>query len=349
MSKKQRVVYAILFFLVMTGIFMISQQKNSYRLKELNQAETLQITVALLDYRNVPSDEGGTLYQNLLQQTSVIARQFNALLFEDEQNYIDTTIELTDIREQARQLDGFSDITSLQLSKEQVQRDETYYKALKESGKTLPLESLTFGRLIISLLTILGVAWFPLISVVNARLIVDEKEHESLLKGQPRSLTQRLVRNFIKKSLILGGVLVLTIGYLAILQSISGSGFGDLSLIEVVYQNKFVITTVVKKVCYYILFGYLVFMLSFLISSVLNNITKNSYVTVIIECMTYAFIWLFPTQLKLATVLSPSLIIEGTSYVSINQGVMYLLGSIVVLIVIFFIQLKLSRGGRRND
>lgn len=344
MSKKQRIVYVILFFLVITGIYMLSQQKNNYRLKELNQANTLQITVALLDYRNVPSDEGGTLYQNLLEQTSAIARQSNALLFEDEQKYIDTTIELTDIRKQASQLDGFSDITSLQLPKEQVQKDEIYFKALKQSGETLPLESLTFGRLLISLLSILGVAWFPLMSLVNARLIIDAKEHESILRGQPRSLVQRLIRNFIKKSVILGGLVVLTICYFAILQGMTGDGFDDFNLVEVIYQNQFVITTVIKKICYYILFGYLVFMLSFLLSSVLNNITKNSYVTVIIECMTYAFIWLFPTQLKVATVLSPSLIIEGTSHVPINQGLIYLLAIIVVLIAIFFVQLKLSRG-----
>jgi len=238
MIRRKYVIYIVLLLSLLTGIFYIAQQRNSYKLQKNNQSETLQIDIALLDYRQMASEEGSELYQNILEQASQIARQSNALLFKDEKKFIDTSIELTAIQEKAQTLDGFAEIVSLQKTRTQIQRDKVYYQNLKKDHETLSLGKQSFGRLLVSLLSMLGFVWFPLMSLVNSRLVVEEKDHESLVKGQPRSLIQRLVRICGKRFLVIMGIFIGSISYLALLQFFDNKLFGDFGSVEVIKHGR---------------------------------------------------------------------------------------------------------------
>lgn len=354
MIRKKYVVYIILFLSLLTGVFYMAQQRNSYKLQKNNQSESLQLDIALLDYRQLDSKDGSELYQNLLKQTSQVARQSNALLFKDGKKFIDTSIELVATQEEAQELDGFSDIVSLQKTSTQIQRDKMYYQNLKDNSETISLGKQSFGRLLVSLLSMLDFIWFPLMSLVNSRLVLEEKEHESLTKGQPRSFVQRLVRRCGKRFLMIAGIFVGSICYLALLQFLDNNLFGDFGDVEVIKQQSFVIISVLGKISYFVLYGVLLFVASFLLSISLNNMTNNSYVTVIIECLVYSFMLLFPSIIQLSLfkwlgVLSPSLIIDGMWNVSTHQGLTILMTIIFLLAVICVGQLSFLKKGRRYE
>ncbi|MGX6971182.1 hypothetical protein [Vagococcus bubulae] len=354
MIRKKYVIYIVLLLSILTGIFYIAQQRNSYKLQKNNQSETLQIDIALLDYRQMASEDGSELYRNLLEQASQIARQSNALLFQDERKFIDTSIELTAIQEKAQTLDGFADIVSLQKTRTQIQRDKVYYQNLKQDHETLSLGKQSFGRLLVSLLSMLGFVWFPLMSLVNSRLVVEEKDHESLVKGQPRSLIQRLVRICGKRFLVIMGIFIGSISYLALLQFFDNKLFGDFGSVEVIKQQVFVVISVLGKMSYFVLFGALLYLASFLLSIMLNTITNNSYVTVIVECLVYSLLFLFPSIIQLSVfqwlgILSPSLIIDGQWNLSTNQGLIILITMILILFIICVWQLTFTKRGRQYE
>lgn len=331
--------FLLLGIILMTGLFVYvhTDQYETFEIK--NKSEAIEVDGALLPYQIVNSDEGDAVYQNLLKQKSVLARQLNSVLFNQPKKYISTSQELTNLRLDLRNATSFEEeLSFLQPSLESVLKDEAYYTYLAEQEEEVILKPESIASLTILFLTVLGVIWFPICAFLTANILEDEYEHTSLIKGQPQPFMKRMMKKF--SVLYLFFVVSLLGAFLVggILTQLLGNPVNDLSHVNAIQLMSFVILKNWQIICAYFIYMSILFLFVFTLSVLLNIVFRNFYLTLIIELAFYGLTILLPDFIAQApwyigSYIVPSYLFNGNYLTDTSSGLLNpVVGSLYLLV-----------------
>lgn len=293
-----------LLFICVSSLLMISLftyvHLDRYETFEIrNKGETSQVNGALMEYEIVDSSEGSTLYQNLLLQKSILAKQLNSVLFNEPQKYIETSLELTNLRLEAREDQEFdTNMEALQPGITSILKDNTYYGFLEKNQEEVILKPESIGSLVFLFLSVLGVIWFPICAFLTANALEDEYEHSSLVKGQPTTFMKRMIH----KVLVLYAFFALSFGLALVigglLTQFLGNPINDLGNSQAVQLIDFLVLKNWQVMLSYFVYLSVLFFFVFSLSIFLNVVVRNFYLTLIIEICFYAITILLPNLIS---------------------------------------------------
>ncbi|NKC67310.1 hypothetical protein HED35_04350 [Vagococcus fluvialis] len=356
-KRPLNILFMLLGCLLMSILFTYVHTDKYQTFELKNKSEALQVTASLLSFQVVNSDEGTPVYQNLLLQKSILARQLNSVLFEQPKKYIETGQELNQLRLEIRKEKDFTDsIKILQPNITETLKEEAFYNHLIDNKQEVILKPETFGSLTLLFLTILGVVWFPICAFLTANVLEDEYEHSSLVKGQPKTFMKRMLTKISVLYIFFVISFTAALGVSFLLTQILGNPMNDLNQVNVIQLVNFSILANWKIIGLYFVYLSILFVFVFILSVFLNIIVKNFYLTLIIELIIYALTILLPGFISqapwyLGSFIIPSYLFNGhyltdtTTLLNPVFGAVYL---VVASVILGFLTSLISKRGLKG-
>lgn len=310
-------------------------------------SESLPVKVAMNKFQIVDASEfgdGSDIYKNIVKQYYTYPKQGMALKTEQPELFIDTAIELTELRKQAFEMDDYNLVAGNLPSKVENEMDSVYYKYLKENSLELSFGSLSFYPFLAFLFSVVGSAWFVLICIYASNIMIDDFRHTSIIKGYPIAFSQYV----LAKCMTSMGIVFIFIMELIIcsLPLIYFKGLGQASYPVAIFNGEVMIYPIYKYIAVSIVYMIVLAVFAILLSVILNVLLKNVYLTIFVQVILVVIPILFPGLIKLIPfnpfnyVNFPS-VLKGESLnlatpvvLNSNAGLLYLCISILLLMAI---------------
>ncbi|MGX7351139.1 hypothetical protein RU97_GL000149 [Enterococcus canis] len=297
MVWRRRRTWLALLAAIMIGIIfslVLAQQPNT--MQEEKRGELNQLQAVLNSYGdnvNDPRVGEDPLYQLLLTQETLLRRQNQNLIMEDLESFRQVDYELRLNEQKLWQQEGQLTSTFFLPPKYQVTQNVLVDKTLIQGAHRVELNSRSAARAGYDWLIYITLGFFILIVFSAQGNLLEEFQHETILRGFPSSLYRRLSGQLLVRTLCALGLILLS--WLSVAGSMALiNGWGDFTYPTALpWQNHFVILPrwqfLLILLGVFLLVGFLVNQLVALI----NSYTRNGAVTVILLLGLYfsAFVW----------------------------------------------------------
>ncbi|WP_419960456.1 ABC transporter [Psychrobacillus sp. BM2] len=309
--------------------------------------ESLAVKVALNKFQIVDASEdgdGSDLYKNIVKQYYTYPKQGMSLKMERPKLYLETAIELTELRKHAFEMDDYEVVAENLPSKIENGMDSAYYNYLNDNSLEISFGSLSFYPFLAFLFSVVGSFWFVLICIYSSNIMIDDFRHTSLIKGYPIAFSQYV----LAKCMTSMGIVFIFILELIVcsLPLIYFKGLGQASYPVAVFNGEVTIYPIYKYIAVSIVYMICLAVFAILLSVILNVLLKNVYLTIFVQIILVVIPILFPALIKFIPfnpfnyVNFPS-VLNGDSLnlatpvaLNCNAGLLYLCISIVLLMAI---------------
>ncbi|QUG43644.1 ABC transporter [Psychrobacillus sp. INOP01] len=310
-------------------------------------SESLPVKVAMNKFQIVDASEygdGSDIYKNIVKQYYTYPKQGMALKTEQPELFIETAIELTELRKQAFEMDNYELIAGNLPTKIENEMDSAYYQYLKEHNLALSFGSLSFYPFLAFLFSVVGSVWFVLICIYASNIMIDDFRHTSLIKGYPIAFSQYV----LAKCMTSMGIVFIFIFELIVcsLPLLYFKGLGQASYPVAVFNGEVMIYPIYKYIAVSIVYMICLAVFAILLSVILNVLLKNVYLTIFVQIILVVIPILFPSLIELIPfnpfnyVNFPS-VLNGDSLnlatpvaLNSNVGLVYICISIILLMAI---------------
>lgn len=309
--------------------------------------ESLPVKVALNKFENIDATESGNgsdIYKNIVKQYYTYPKQGMALKTKQPELFIETAIELTELRKQAFEMDDYEIVAGNLPSKIENEMDSKFYTYLKENNLGISSGSLSFYPFLAFLFSIVGSVWFVLICIYASNIMIEDFRHISLIKGYPITFSKYI----LAKCMTSMGIVFIFILELIIcsLPLIFFQGLGQASYPVAVFNGEVTIYPIYKYLAISIIYMVCLAIFAILLSVILNVLLRNVYLTIFVQGILVVIPILFPKLMELIPfnpfnyVNFPS-VLNGDSLnlatpvvLNSNAGLLYICISIILLMAI---------------
>ncbi|MFE6168115.1 ABC transporter [Viridibacillus arvi] len=284
---------------VFSLIFFVKNMDVGNSIKEKSD-EYQSISTALGKFQNIDATDSGNgsdLYKNLVRQQQSVSKQKMALKMNLPKVYLDTAIDLANLRDKAFDMEGFDDVAIYLPSKIDNQLDSVFYQYIKKIGMPLSIDSLSFFQFLAYLFGVLGSFWFIFMSIYSCGIMIEEFQHTSLIKGYPITFDKYVLAKCISSMLIVG-VFLLEL-FVCSLPLVYFKGLGNPSYPIAIFNGIFEVYPIYQYIGISILYMICISIFTILLSIILNVLLKNMYLTLFLELLLYIFPMLFPNMISL--------------------------------------------------
>ncbi|WP_419960452.1 ABC transporter [Psychrobacillus sp. BM2] len=299
-TDKKNIFACLIVALCVIGMVVFANtQELGNPIKE-KSGESLAVKVALNKFQIVDASEfgeGSDIYINIVKQYYTYPKQGMALKMERPKLYIETAIELTKLRKQAFDMDGYELVAENLPSKIENEMDSAYYNYLDENNLELSFGSLSFYPFLAFLISVVGSVWFVLISIYASNIMIEDFRHTSLIKGYPIAFTKYV----LAKCMTSMGIVFIFIIELIVcsLPLIYFKGLGQASYPVAVFNGQVMIYPIYKYIAVSIVYMVVLAIFAILLSVILNLLLKNVYLTIFIQITLVVIPILFPGLIEL--------------------------------------------------
>ena len=354
-SNKKNIFASIIVAVFILGLVVFVKTEEIGNSIKDKSAEFQSASIAVNKFQNVDASDrsrASKIYKNLVLQRQLLATQIAALKMSKPDMFLNTSIELTDLREQSYSLKDFDKVASHIPSNTENQLNSVLYENMKKTGGDISIDSLSYFHFLAYLFALIGSIWFIFISIYSSGIMIEDFRHTSLIKGYPITFDKYVIAKCISFMLIVG-VLILEI-FICSLPLIYFKGLGDSSYPISVFVGDFVVYPIYKYLLITILYMLVIAIFTILLSVILNVLLKNMYLTLFVQLLLYIFPILFPNMMNIIpfnpfNYLNITNLLQGKTLDLVNpvvltstNGFIYLGISIVIMIVI--IKLFLTTG-----
>jgi ABC-type transport system involved in multi-copper enzyme maturation permease subunit len=304
-SNKKNIIACLVAVVFVFGLmsFIITEEKGD--LVKERTGDYQSVSSALYKFQIEDASENGNgsdLYKNLVRQQRIISTQRAAVRMTRPELYLETSLELADLREAAFKMEGFRDIALYLPTETKNQLNRVYYQQLAEEEKFLFQEPLSFFQFLGYLFSLIGSVWFIFISIYSCGILIEEFQHTSLIKGYPVSFDKYVLAK-CSSSMLMTGIFILLL-FICSLPLIYFKGLGDPFYPVAVFTGNIEVFSIIKYIGVSILYMIVIALFSILLSIILNMLLKNMYLTMFVQLFFYISPYLFPSMMALVP-LSP--------------------------------------------
>lgn len=299
-SNKKNIFACIIVAVFVLGLVLFIKTEDSGNLLEEKAGEYQSISSALSKFQNADATDSGNgsdLYKNLVQQQQLVSHQRMTLIMDRPELYLDTSIDLANLRANIFDMEGYDNVASYLPSKTENQLDSVFYKYMKKEGISLSTNSLSFIQFLIYLFGLLGSIWFIFMSIYSCGIMIEEFQHTSLIKGYPITFDKYVLAKCISAMLIVG-ILILEL-FVCSLPLIYFKGLGTSTYPIAIFDGTFEVYSIYKYLGISILYMICISIFTILLSVILNVLLKNMYLTLFLELLLFIIPMLFPNVMNL--------------------------------------------------
>ncbi|MGY3751074.1 hypothetical protein [Vagococcus acidifermentans] len=225
---------------------------------------------------NSEEAQSDAMYLNLVQQLDLLARQEQAILFENPPLFKESALELTKVRKKVYQMPDYSKYQDYLPTESENFLDETFYQKVNNNHFKIYTKEDNLVLALAHLLALLSLLWLPLVTILCSDILVEETKHQSLTQGFPFSALEKMLMKIVFLATTFSFVLCLVPFIMLILTFFYP--LGNLDYPQPVYLFSY--QTVSFWQYGLLIFGYLLLVLLFVLltSLLVNFLTKNSQV-----------------------------------------------------------------------
>lgn len=298
-NRKNLVALVAVVIIVFGFMFYINAQAVGNQLVE-KKGDYYSVQAILSKFQIKDASEtgdGSDLYKNLIKQKRSIALQIAALTMDKQSKYYEASLQLTELRKEAFELEGYENIAELLPSKVQNSMDSLYFKWMIDEGKDTISEVFQYLPFLLYFFTYVGAGWYIFISFHTSSILLDDFEHSSLIQGFPVRFDYYILSKCMITFLsIVASILLIFICAIP-LWIINGLG-NPLEPVGIYVGN----ATLVSTIQYIAMsVGYMIFISIFvmLLSIILNVLLKNMYLTLFVHFILFFLPMIFPSLISL--------------------------------------------------
>lgn len=345
-SNRKNIFAYIFVAVVVFGLVLFVKTEDLGNLEKEIAGESQSLSLALSKFQNVDATDNGNgsdLYKNLALQRQFVAKQSMSLTMNRPELFIDTAIDLANLRAESFDMEGFDTVANYLPSKIDNQLDRVFYLYLKKTGMSLSVNSLSFFPFLAYLFGMLGSFWFIFMSIYSSGIMIEDFQHTSLIKGYPITFDKYVMAKCISSMLVVG-VFLLEL-FICSLPLIFFNGLGDPFYPIAIFDGVFDVYPIYQYVGVSTLYMIFIAIFTILLSVILNVLLKNMYLTMFVQLLLYIFPMLFPSMMNLVpfnpfNYLNFSSVLNGETLdlanpVDLNSthGLIYIGISIVIMVV----------------
>lgn len=358
-SNKKNIAACIIVVAFILGLLSFITTEEKGNLVKERTGDYQSVSSALYKFQVEDASENGDgsdLYKNLVRQQRIISTQRMSVRMDIPDLYLETSLELADLRDAAFKMEGFQDIAPYLPTKTENQLQRVYYQKLVDEGKSASQNPLSFYQFLGYLFGMIGAVWFVFVSIYSCGILIEEFQHTSLIKGYPVSFSKYVLAKCSSAMLMVGMFILLL--FICSLPLIYFNGLGDPSYPIAVYSGSIEVFTMSKFIGITVLYMLFIALFAILLSIILNMLLKNMYLTLFVQLLFYISPYLFPDMMALvpwnpANYLNFSRILNGETLdlatpaaLPVSDGLMTIGVCIVIMLIIikvFFTAGKLKR------
>ncbi|MEK5480449.1 ABC transporter [Viridibacillus sp. FSL R5-0888] len=345
-SNKKNIFACIIVALFVFGLVLFVKTEDLGNSVIEKSGEYQSLSSALNRFQNVDATDSGNgsdLYKNLVLQQQFVAKQRMALTMNLPELFLDTAIDLANLRAQSFDMEGFDDVAIYLPSKVENQLDSVFYQYMKETGILLTIDSLSFFQFLAYLFGVLGSVWFIFMCIYSCGIMIEEFQHTSLIKGYPIAFDKYVVAKCTSSMLIVG-VFLLEL-FVCSLPLVYFKGLGNPSYPIAIFNGIFEAYPIYKYIGLSILYMISIAIFAILLSVILNVLLKNMYLTLFLELLLFIFPMLFPNMMNLVpynpfnylnfpNILNgQTLDLENPVILNSTYGLLYIWMSIAIMVI----------------
>lgn len=266
--------------------------------QERKLAEELNQTRILSQYAqqyNRENEEELALGSNLSQQQAMLASQANGITFDHPDWYIESGLELAQLRLEMHENESFSELPTSLLPKENMMhRDLVELKAIQENSISVMGNSESAAGFIRESLFFFGLLAFGYLLVFASDILMDDFEHGTMLESYPVTLLQKYASKLIIYSTGVLTITGLTMGIAAAIVSLVW-GIGNFNYPIVLYLlGDFKVISLLGYILLFLLYYFVLAIHIILLAMILNRYLKNNIATIIVGLVLFIIPYLYP-------------------------------------------------------
>lgn len=241
-------------------------------------------------------------YDNVYSQHQLVVRQEVGRLFEEDNWYLDSGIELAELQRDLHQYDlnlVDEEVRDIIPTLHQAESNLAFYTYLKEEAIPIMTDRQQTAGYTLTLLEYFGLVAFLFLLLFSCGILSNDLNHQTMVKGYPLSYEQKTGSKII----------IYTIASFLSVLVLSGLAIGVISLIygtgNFAYPIPFYgsdsvsILTVLGYSWRYLLYFLVLSIHVISLSAILNTLTKNMYATLFIGTFLYFIPMLFQSTAHL--------------------------------------------------
>ena len=299
LSKKNIVAFLFVAVLVI-GLAVYMENEDVGNLVAEKTAEHQNLIAAVNQYQVLDATEesdSSDIYKNIVQQKKLVALQRAATNMDRPDLFVDSAIELAELRKNSFNLEGYEDVAIYLPTKTENELEMIFYDHLKELDFPIFTDSLSFYQFLIFLFVILGSFWYIFLAFFTSGIMIDDFRHTSLIKGYPILFNQYITAKGLSTIVIIF-VLIIEL-FLCSLPLIFIRGLGDASYPVAVFDGNFEIYSIVQYIGICLLYMICIGIFVILLSIILNVLLKNMYLTLFVQLFLYVLPLIYPRIISL--------------------------------------------------
>lgn len=295
--------------------------------------------------------DGSDLFKNLTKQKSAIALQIASLTVENYPMYYEASLRITELRQQAFELEEYEKVANLLPSRLQNTMNYLYFKTLFESGQDTVSDLSHYIPFLLFFFSLVGAGWYIFVSFYTSSILLDDFEHSSIIKGYPVRFD-----NYILSKCLIGFLYI--IAFIAIIficaTPLLFNGLGNPAELVRIYVGEAALTSSVGYIARCIGYMMVISLFVMLLSIILNVLLKNMYLTLFVHFILFFLPTIFPSLISLLPYnpfhfMNFNEILNGMPIdllkpVDITMNVGLIIMAVCILIMLFIIKTFFSTG-----
>lgn len=295
--KDTKTLFMILTLFTFFGLVFYNIGSQGLGDQERELAEELNQTRILSQYAqqyNIENKEEAALAKNLSEQQRLIASQSNGMTFNQPDWYLESGIELAQLRLEMQENDSFSELPTELLPKEdRVHRDLLVLEVLAEDPLPIMKNSESAAGFLRESLSLFTLFAFAYLLVFASDILIDDFEHGTMFESYPVSALQKYASKLIIYST---GVLLITglvMGISAMLVSFVW-GIGNFNYpIGLYILGSFRALPLWGSILLFFLYYFVLAIHTFLLAMLINQYLVNNIATIILGLVLFILPYLY--------------------------------------------------------
>lgn len=272
-------------------------EEEMYQTMNQNRIVTSTISQSTRD-----DPELSEFYDNVYTQNQLVVRQEVGRLFEEDNWYLDSGIELAELQRDMHQFDlnqVDEEVRDIIPTLHQAESNLAFYTYLKEESIPIMTSRRQAAGFTLTLFDYFGIVAFMFLLLFSCGILSNDLNHQTMVKGYPLSYEQKTgskiiiytAASFISVVLLSG----LAIGLIGLVY-----GSGNFAYPVPFYSFQSVgVQTIVGYVFRYLLYVFILTIHVISLSAFLNKLTKNMYATLFMGTFLYFLPILFQNTSQL--------------------------------------------------
>lgn len=349
--KDTKTLFMILTLFTFFGAVFYGIRNQGLGDQERKLAEELNQTRILSQYAqqyNRENEEEFAVSRNLSQQQAMLASQANGITFDHPDWYIESGLELAQLRLEMHKNDSFSELPSSLLPKEdRMHRDLVELKAIDEHSIPIMENSKSAAGFTRELLFLFGLFAFGYLLVFASDILMDDFEHGTMLESYPVTSFQKYTTKLFIYSISVVVITAIVMGLATTIVSLVW-GIGNFNYpIGVYISGDFRAIPLWGSVLLFFLYYFVLAVHTFLLAMVLNQYLKNNIATILVGLVLSIIPYLSPPiayyltflpfhYYNMTYLLNGQFAIDISRFVDIGRGIFILsLYSILLIYLVF--------------